>query len=495
MAKKNSEESLKSRVSDKATETYTKTKTKIRNLNTGERIRKHPMASFLLSLLVLFLVIMLGSFLTKTPPPPETKEQTKQVSVYKVGGGSEITTQARIQKTGVIKIYAQAPGVVQSVSVKEGDEVQRGQNLVNLSTNYTGGNAAGVQTQIAAAQYQNTIESYATQKDLLEKQRQVANLTNSNTDELRQISAQSVGETRDLVNLNRQIIDGINANIAELEANNTNGSNDALILQARQAKSQVQSGINQLDANLRNLEYQTNAENDPTRLSDLQKEITLKGLDLQEKSLELGKKVSGLQLTLAQIQASLMYPASPTNGSVQKVHVVFGQSVNPGTLLVTIFQPEHENTATAFVPGSIAPLISQSEPSTLTLSSGKKITLAPRFVSAEATDGQLYSVLYELPADIEKLLTDGQFISISIPVSEIDAGNNQPKLIPVDAVFQGEDSSSVFVIANGKAVEKKITTGRIIGGYIEVQNGISDTDQIILDRNIVAGDSVTVSGS
>ena len=493
MAKSKNNHSFLVRTKTGAKDTYANSKTKIKSFKLGDRIRKHPYVSFIATLVLLFLVIALGSFLTQPEKEEAVTEQAKTVAVYSLNGGSEITTQVRVQKTGVIKIFAQAPGIVQAVNVKEGETVQRGQSIANLSTNYQGGNAQGVQAQIAGTQYKNTVETFDTQKDLINKQREVANLSNSNTDQLREISEKSVGETRDLLNLNQNILDTINTNLTNLENNNPGGINDAAILQTKQVKSQVQAGVNQLNSTLRTLDYQTNSENDPTKLSNLSKDITLKQLDLQEKSLEVGKKVAGLQLSLAQIQASLMSPASPSNGVVQKVNVVFGQSVNPGTLIATIAQPEHEIIATAFVPQNIAPLVSQSTTSSITLSDGTVVKVTPRFISAEATDGQLYSVLYAIPQEYEKKLTDQEFLSISIPVSQIETSTTN--LIPVDAVYQSENGASIFVVENNKAVEKQIKIGQIIGAYIEVLEGITENTQIILDRTVFSGQEVKINNS
>lgn len=472
---------------------YQSVRQKITSLSLKQKIKRRPFFSFFLSLFLLFLAISLGSFITKTPPLEEKEAQAKQVTVFSAGGGSEVTTQARVQKTGVIKIYAQSPGIVQAVNFKEGDTIQRGQSLVSLSTNYQGANAQGVQAQIAATQHQNTVETFETQKDLINKQREVAVLSNANTEELRQISAVSVGETRDLINLNRQVIDSINSSLTQLEAANVNGSNDSLILQAKQAKSQVQAGLVQLDANIRNLEYQSSDANNPTQLANLQKDIALKQLDVQEKALDMGKKVSGLSLTLAQIQASLMYPASPVTGTVERIHVVFGQNVAPGTLIATVFQPENQIIATAFVPQSLAPLVSQSAMSQITLSNGQTIEIAPRFVSSQATDGQLFSVLYEIPSNYENKIADQEFLSVSIPISEIGQVSDQRILVPLDAVYQSPSGASVFVIKEGKAEEKPIITGQIIGASIEVLDGVSKEDHIILDRTVVSGDRVVVS--
>jgi hypothetical protein len=62
--------------------------------------------------------------------------------------------------------------------------------------------------------------------------------------------------------------------------------------------------------------------------------------------------------------------------------------------------------------------------------------------------------------------------------------------IPLDAVFQTQDQSYVFVIQGGKAVSKSITTGQVVGGQVEVTSGLENKDQVILDRNVVAGDTV-----
>jgi hypothetical protein len=43
---------------------------------------------------------------------------------------------------------------------------------------------------------------------------------------------------------------------------------------------------------------------------------------------------------------------------------------------------------------------------------------------------------------------------------------------------------------NNKALARKVTLGDVYGEYVEVTQGLYDNDIVILDRNVVAGDSV-----
>lgn len=467
---------------------FINTRKRIPEKRIKQTVRRRPFASFFMALLVLFIIIVIGSILTR-PPETETPENpVTSVEVFGIGTGPVITTQAQVHKTGVIKVVAQTAGVVQAINVSEGDTVQRGQRLVTLSTNYQGGNAPAISAQVASAQYKNTVDTFATQKELIDKQRQIANTTVDNTDELRIISEQSLSDSQNLLTLNETILGTIDQQLRQAEQ----AGDEQALLAARQARSQLQSGVSQLQNTIRNLEYQTDTENPPSELSNIQRDIALKQLDVQEKSLTLSKEVSGLQLQLAQVQASLMYPSSPSNGTVQKVHVVFGQSVSPGTVIATIFQPEHEIMATVNLNAQTALSVSRSQTSTVTLTDGTTVKIAPRFVSTEATDGQLYSVIYTIPEDYTTKVTDQEFIPVQIPLAIPDTSSALP-IIPIDAVYKTENTAYVFTAQNGSAVATPVVIGEIVGGYIEVRSGLKSGDMVILNRNVVEGQRVTVS--
>ena len=87
---------------------------------------------------------------------PEVKEDleqvVKEVAVFSIGEKPTLTVQGKVEDSGITQIIAQAGGIVKQIKVNEGDRVQSGQVLVNIATNYQGGNVVSVQRQIAQLQ-------------------------------------------------------------------------------------------------------------------------------------------------------------------------------------------------------------------------------------------------------------------------------------------------------------------------------------------------------
>jgi hypothetical protein len=224
-------------------------------------------------------------------------------------------------------------------------------------------------------------------------------------------------------------------------------------------------------------------------LEKIGRDVALAQLDLQEKALKFGLEVSGIQFRLAQVQESTMYPSSPFASVVQKIHVKVGDSINPGTLLATLAGDAGDVVIDAKVPKEIAEKVSKIEKASINID-GKKIDLMPSYVSTEATDGQLYSVLFTLPTEYQKLFTDSSFVSVSLPIGE-SIGTTIP-FVPVDSVFQTQDEAFVFVVDGGKAQSRKVKLGPVTGSYVTIEQGLTSRDQVILNRTVIDGDSVKI---
>jgi len=452
-------------------------------------IKRKPFTSFFMVLLVLALLIILGSTVFKVKPLEEQKgDGVKQIETFKIGTSPRISVQAQVEKTGVIKIVAQAPGIVSSINTYEGELVAKGRNLISLSSNYYGGNAASLGRQIAQNQYNLSKQTQETQKEVIASQRKIAERSDSNNDEMRDIANRSLEESRSLLDLNESLLGTINSNLNQYTATNSAGVNDTLIFQTNSQKSQLLTAINQLKNGIRNTELAAGSDKPPADLSNLQREITLKNLEIQEKSLQVGLEVARLQLAIAQVNEATMFPASPFKGVVERVHVTLGQSVNPGTTLVTISGIEGKVILDAKVPANIAKNISKLEESQISVN-GKIINAMPAYVSGEATDGQLYSVIYHVDDTYQEFFTEGGFVTVSIPVGAPDTNSVVP-FIPLDSIFQTQEESTVYLFKDGKAEARKIELGEVQGSFVAVTEGIGKDDEIILSRNVVEGDKV-----
>ena len=237
--------------------------------------------------------------------------------------------------------------------------------------------------------------------------------------------------------------------------------------------------------------------------------MTLKQLDLQEKTLDMNLEIARLNVQIASILESLMYPASPFSGRVERIHVKVGQSVNPGDPIATIASNAGQVTVVALVSKDIVQSISKIEPSIIT-TGDESFEITPLHVSSEPTDGRLFAVVYLLPqlgpASQSMMLkggevsssatpaggsTDGQYVSVSMPVGFTDTNSIIP-FIPLESVFQSEDESIVFVNENGIARARKVDLGYVTGRFVEVTDGLGKDDIVLLDRTLIEGDGVEV---
>ncbi len=456
---------------------------------TSRLIKKYPFRAFFLTLFVLFLLIFIGDILTT--PAKVTQQNTPliQVQTYQIGAAPLEQLQGQIQKSGVVSINAQANGIVQTINVTEGQSVSKGTNLIYLSSNYQGGSSADIQTQIAQKQNEITQDTYQEQKDLIAKQVDLANNTQSNNDQLRTLAADSATESANLINQNQSILNTINQNLQNLQT--YDATNSAAILQTQQLQAQYQGTINQLNSQQRQLAYQADANQPYSQLQYNQRDITLKQLDIQAKTLDINKEISELQLQLAYVNQSLMYPASPCSGVVDKIYVTFGQQVNSGTPLASISCNEQSVKAIVQVPSNLASTISRVQPSIIHVNN-QTLKQTPDYISRDATDGNLYSVMYVLPASSSYYLSNSSYITVDVPIGIPNTSSVDP-YVPLDAIYQTENSAYVFRIVDGKAQSVNVQLGDVYGRFVSVQSGLNDGDTVILNRNVVNGDRVSVS--
>ncbi|CAN5291249.1 hypothetical protein BH10PAT2_BH10PAT2_3640 [soil metagenome] len=456
-------------------------------------IDQHPLSTFFILLFLLIGFAVLGNKIrTPAVPPTSTTPEVKLVETYQLSGSPSIAIQAKVEKSGTITLVAQSAGIVQKISKKEGDAVQRGTTIISLSTSYQGGNISSLSRQIAQKSYQFQSDNYNEQVNLINKQRDVANKVNTQGDELREINRQSQDATKSLINVNTDLYNSIDGQLVSLSADNADHANEATILQLQQAKAGVQSAINNLQSGERTLEYQSADDKTPAAIADVQRDLTLEQLDLQQKMLDLNKDISGLNLKVSQVSEALMYPASPCPGTVERVYVKVGQAVSPGTVLATIKGTNDQATAVALVPQQVAQNISRIDATEFTISD-QKVLIVPSYVSQEPTDGTLFSVIYHIPTQYSAVLANNNWLSLNVPLSS--KTSHIAASIPLDSVYQTQAQSYVYVVDSNQqgspaASVRQVELGQVFGQYVEVKNGLQSTDKVIVDRNVLDGDLI-----
>lgn len=485
-------------------------------ITTVKRVVKHyPFVSVLVTLLLVFVLIVLGDRLRKPKEDEKGNGQVvKTVNVYRIGSVPKVTVSGKLEKSHVVTIIAQSAGVVQKINVKPGQDVSAGTALISLSSNYQGAVMPAVQRQLASKSYEFQKENLLLQKDLIGRNRDVANKSDENSDKLREISRESRNITQDTINVSRDSLKTVESLIEFYKQSTTPTLTDAatdenILLGLNQQRLGLLSGVSAAEQGLRQLNYNESEDNPPAQLSNLQKDFTQKQLDLQEKTLDLNLDIAFLNLRLAQIGESLMFPAAPYRGKIERIFVRPGQTVQPGTPLVVLAGDINTISVVVLVGKQIVQSISPLTESVITVGV-QTFRVFPSHIATEPTDGRLFAVTYTLPqigngatsklekgsqvestASSRKNEVDGQYVSVEMPVGYSDTNSAFP-FIPIDSVFQSQDKSLVFVEENGEAKSREVSLGQVYGRYVEIKEGLGKNDAVLLDRTLIEGDRVEI---
>jgi RND family efflux transporter MFP subunit len=188
----------------------------------------------------------------------------------------------------------------------------------------------------------------------------------------------------------------------------------------------------------------------------------------QIQAAQAGTKVYQAQISDGQIMA-------PVGGYVTAVNAQVGQSVGPGTGFITIASMD-PLIATVNVPvNSISKMqVGQSMsvlvPATQETLTGKISTVLP----APDPTSKNFTVNITLTPGKQQLLP-------GMPVEAFAQNNGQQGIvIPADCVISMQSgATSVFVVVNGKAVQRQVHIGNMTGSLYEISSGLQPGDVVV----------------
>jgi RND family efflux transporter MFP subunit len=141
--------------------------------------------------------------------------------------------------------------------------------------------------------------------------------------------------------------------------------------------------------------------------------------------------------------------------------------------------PEREAAAVRI--GQAVRVSVEGDPATY---SGRVVRLSPTIEEQQRT----LLVEAEIPNE-QGRLRPGSFAK-----SEIVAGaDDRALLVPASAIVTFAGIEKVMSVADGKAVERRVTTGRRVDGQVEITRGLKPGDPVVVQPgNLVGGQAVTV---
>ena len=250
----------------------------------------------------------------------------------------------------------------------------------------------------------------------------------------------------------------------------------------------------QLDNSLLKLQLQTvevqieGLEDDVKRYTILTEADAVQGVQLEKA--RLGLKSAKIQRATLLEQISKTSVKAPFNGVVTAKLNEEGGFAAPGvpllqitdisTLRFTVNVPENDlvkfqNNQTYKINADVYPDISLSG----------KVSM----IGSKANMGNSFPIQFQVANTKNLSIKSGMFGKVNLSESE----QVQGILIPTSAIMEENGIAKVYVIKNGKAVLKTITTSKTIGNKTLVSSGLKEDDIIVTNGFINLFDNANIT--
>jgi RND family efflux transporter MFP subunit len=187
----------------------------------------------------------------------------------------------------------------------------------------------------------------------------------------------------------------------------------------------------------------------------------------------LAQRRSELELAAQQLQDTVL--RSPIDGAVRERQGTAGEYATAGTPVLTIVRTDPLRLRLS-VPERAATALRTGQPVRVRVEGDDRVHDGRIARIGAAIDEANRTLPIEaVVSNREELIRPGQFATADIVVSE----GERVLVVPADAVVSFAGVQRVLVVADGKAREQRIRTGRRQGDDVEILEGVSDGDLVI----------------
>jgi RND family efflux transporter MFP subunit len=176
----------------------------------------------------------------------------------------------------------------------------------------------------------------------------------------------------------------------------------------------------------------------------------------------------------AQVRLGFSRISAPFAGLIAERNVDPGTVVSPGTSLLMIEDPSSYELEVA-LPESHAELAETGTAAVISIPSISLRTLAKIAEVQPSAEPASRSSLVRFPLPAAPGIRSGLFGRSAFSIGTVDT-----LAVPDRAVLRRGQLTSVFVISDGRARRRLITTGRQSEGDVEVLSGLAESEQVVV---------------
>ena len=398
---------------------------------------------------------------------------------------SDTTYTGNVVSSQEVSIMPSVSGKIQSVDVEVGQTVKAGDTLFTIdNTDLTYKlNQAQASYDAAAATYDKTIGGAAKQAQtdaaqILEKaQNELKDATlaydtaksqydNDTAVKSAQVAYDAAKSNYDRTNslYEAGAVASVNLEDATNKLDTAKAQLDIAISNSKIALSNAESRLSNAKASLSAASQNANITSDVTNPDNI----------AAAKAQMDGAK-AGLDLAKHQLDSAIV--TSPIDGKISVRNINAGEltpTQTPSMILIdeNSVNVEIQVTETNINDISVGMAAKISVPSTGGTYDGVIATISP---SADEKTG-----MFDVKISVESV-DDNLKIGMITDVNLIDSNENNSMLVPKECVFEENDSSYLYVIDGNKLTKREVTVGQIKNQYLEIKDGISDEDQIVIE--------------
>lgn len=180
---------------------------------------------------------------------------------------------------------------------------------------------------------------------------------------------------------------------------------------------------------------------------------------------------------------------APTSGEIYKSYVEVGSFVNPGAKLFEIVD-DSQLKVSCYVTERQRLQLSKNQNVRIMseLFPSQEITGHISMIGDKANQALSFPVDVMLDKETSQGLRPGMYVSLSFGGHTENTGI----LIPRNAIIGSINDAQVYIVRNGMAIRKTVTTGNIVGDHIEVVDGLQKGDSLVIAGLINIADGVPV---
>ena len=198
------------------------------------------------------------------------------------------------------------------------------------------------------------------------------------------------------------------------------------------------------------------------------------------------------QLTQANINVGDTRIKAPISGFINKKHIEVGSIISamPATPLFDIVNVSRLKLKVTVNEDQIASLkVGSATNVTASVYPDKTFSGKITFIASKADSSLNFPVEIEITNNASKDLKAGMYGTAQFTTNQ---GKKSLLIVPRNAFIGSVSSNEMFVIENGTAKLKTVTAGRILGDKVEILNGLSEGETVIITGQINLQDGTKV---